>query len=116
MPRSIDADALLDKVLKQYTEHEKNGKLMFSACEIKQDIADMVTDASTIEAEPVKHGRWIFKDDDRMPWCTQAICSHCKKVVANNTHLAVDFGQRDFVAENLYCPNCGAKMDGGAEQ
>ena len=56
-----------------------------------------------IEAEPVRHGRWIegglFND--------LAKCSVCG---AKN----FTFG---FVCENKfgYCPNCGARMDGGTE-
>ena len=54
MPRPIDADSLLDKVLRHYTEQEKKGNLSFVACEIKQFFADMVNEAPTIEPP-----RWI---------------------------------------------------------
>lgn len=47
--RPIDADSLLDKVLRHYTEQEKKGNLSFVACEIKQSFADMVNEAPTIE-------------------------------------------------------------------
>ena len=53
MTRLIDADALLDEFLKRYTEREKNGHLVFAACEIKQDFADMISKAPTIDAVPV---------------------------------------------------------------
>ena len=43
MARLIDADALLDEFLKRYTERERNGNLVFAACEIKQDFADMIS-------------------------------------------------------------------------
>ena len=46
----------------------------------------------TIEAEPVRHGRWIEKDDGVMH------CTECDRV--GNPHT------------DNYCPNCGAKMDG----
>ena len=51
MPRPIDADALLDKVLRHYTEQEKKGNLSFVACEIKQSFADMVNEAPTLTAD-----------------------------------------------------------------
>lgn len=51
MPRPIDADSLLDKVLRHYTEQEKKGNLSFVACEIKQSFADMVSEAPTLTAD-----------------------------------------------------------------
>lgn len=61
----------------------------------------------------VRHGRWIFKDDDgAYPWTTKAICSECKEVIAWNSSLALEDRQIEFAEENHYCPNCGAKMDG----
>ena len=55
--RLIDADALLDKFLRSYTEQEKVGNFQFVACEIKQDFADMVCEQPTIDAVPVVHCR-----------------------------------------------------------
>ena len=49
----------------------------------KHDVAD----APTITAEPVKHGRWIWKDH-------YLVCSEC--------------GEEND--RKNYCPNCGAKM------
>lgn len=46
------------------------------------------------DAEPVKHGRWSEDDEGFYH------CSVCKEL-------------SDW--EHRYCPNCGAKMDGGAE-
>ena len=51
--RLIDADALLDEFLKRYTERERSGNLVFAACEIKQDFADMISDMPTVDAVPV---------------------------------------------------------------
>ena len=45
---------------------------------------------------PVVHGRWVFGGDG----CV--ICSKCNEEESNDNH-------RNF------CPNCGAKMDGGNE-
>ena len=50
----------------------------------------------TIEAEPVRHGRWIYNGYDEYP-----TCSYCN--------------QSDTYAGD-YCVNCGARMDGGAEE
>ena len=65
--------------------------------------ADDIDDAPTIEAEPVRHGEWIFSPDHAEGACT--MCNF--KIYGrpyNNTYLIVPYN---------YCPNCGAKMDGG---
>lgn len=54
---------------------------------------DVFEKAPTIEAEPVRHGRWIGGN-------ALDTCSECGGLGA------------DCFA---YCPQCGAKMDGGAE-
>ena len=51
--RLIDANFILDEFLKRYTERERNGKLVFAACEIKQDFADMISNVPTVDAVPV---------------------------------------------------------------
>ena len=53
MARLIDADALLDEFLNRYTERERGWNLVFAACEIKQDFADMISNATTVDAVPV---------------------------------------------------------------
>lgn len=56
------------------------------------EIAELATDP--IEAEPVRHGRWLINKEDG--WITIAPCSVCGGV------QDVDFP---------YCPNCGAQME-----
>lgn len=53
MMRLIDADSILNDFLKRYTERERNRNLVFAACEIKQDFADMISNATTVDAVPV---------------------------------------------------------------
>lgn len=48
------------------------------------------------DVAPVVHGRWVFGGDG----CV--ICSECNEEESNDNH-------------RNYCPNCGAKMDGGAD-
>ena len=50
----------------------------------------------TVDAVPVVHGRWVFGGDG----CV--ICSKCNEEESNDNH-------------RKFCPNCGAKMDGGAD-
>lgn len=57
----------------------------------------------TIDAAPVVHGRWLR--ENIRPKSYLRVCSMCKKTAY-------------FCGEGCsykYCPNCGAKMDGGAE-
>lgn len=51
----------------------------------------------TIEAEPVKHGRWEHKKHKLFGNEYDYICSTC----------GCDYA----LAQYRYCPNCGAKMD-----
>lgn len=43
-----DLDALIEKVIVKYLEHERKGELVFAAAEVKQDIVDLISDAPTI--------------------------------------------------------------------
>ena len=59
----------------------------------------LVEDAPTIDAVPVVHGEWIDMKlgDELMP--TICKCSVCGATWAG-------------VGGYIYCPNCGARMDG----
>lgn len=43
-----DLDALIEKVIAKYLEHERKGELVFAAAEIKQDIVDLISNVPTI--------------------------------------------------------------------
>lgn len=60
--------------------------------------AKEIADAPTIDAEPVRHGRWVEEPG-------MLICSECGDAWA--------LEQTEEVESFNYCPNCGAKMDGG---
>ena len=63
-------------------------------------------EAPTVDAVPVVHGRWIDKQTGAYGrW--QSWCSACGK------HSGI--GGIESNRHKLYCPNCGAKMDGGVE-
>ena len=90
--RLIDADALIND--------RENFIVIGAGDNICIDISD-IAKAPTIEAEPVKHGRleWYTEDIYRCTVCYEKV--HVKEVMG---HPDLD-----------YCPNCGAKMDGGAD-
>lgn len=57
--------------------------------------------------DPVKHGKWIEKMRPiRSKWASMCECSIC-----GDTVWVYD-GYRSW----NYCPNCGAKMDGGEDE
>ena len=91
--RPIDADALLAKMIHTNRYFD-----------IKFDIEE----APTIEAEPVKHGRWE-NTTEFFPWqeddgLRRYRCSVCGKRVTVSS-------ERKITDIFPYC-NCGARMDG----
>ena len=64
-----------------------------------------IDDMPTVDAEPVVHGKW---DDESVAFYRK--CSECG--------CCVEWDKKPFlygIGEYNYCPNCGAKMDGGAD-
>lgn len=81
--RLIDANALKQ----HYNVPDAEG--VFSYCDT---IMRVIDEQPTIEAKPVRHGRWIDNGEDKF------ICSACKGYVYRW------FGKSDF------CPRCSADM------
>jgi hypothetical protein len=69
---------------------------------------EYIAQMRTVEAEPVKNGRWIPTEYDGYadgnPVYDAFECSEC-----GHEHN----GEEDTLT--AFCPDCGAKMDGGAE-
>ena len=84
--RLIDADALIEEALTE------------GACGYIDAL--QIAIAPTVDAVPVRHGRWETNSDRP----DSLICSICK--------CGFDMWKHD---PHNYCPNCGAKMDGGAD-
>ena len=53
------------------------------------------------DVAPVRHGRWVEKE--KYTFGIMYDCSLCENRILDNGHSW------------NYCPNCGAKMDGGAD-
>lgn len=60
--------------------------------------------------EPVVHGEWISVDGT--PECDEWDCSVCERRLTFGELLNAE----DVYEWNHYCPDCGAKMDGGNEE
>lgn len=89
--RLIDADAL-DFSFDRRIFGEADENYVRGA----DDAIGVVQNAPTIEAALVRHGRWIS---------TGAISCKCSEC----GHMEL----KTRASEYAYCPNCGAKMDGG---
>lgn len=99
MPRLIDVDELAKFPIRlnHYDRINGNEHYVFGI----EAVLEYAENLPTIDAEPVRHGRWI----DRGDYVTTAygsldlkICSEC------NAEVTLD-------GYDYYCPNCGAKMD-----
>ena len=94
--RLIDAEAFLK------TEIDRCGSapLVGTCTSDNEYLSDRLKKAPTIEAKPVVHGRWEEASDG-----DGIVCPFCR----------TDFCTIIYDTEYFnYCPNCGAKMDGGA--
>ena len=93
--RLIDADELMLKV-------DMHGTNQFGM--LDEDIRQFINDVPTVDAQPVKHGRWEF--------CSNLMgeyfkCSEC----GYKGDVPTCMGEPIYI----FCPNCSAKMDGGAD-
>jgi hypothetical protein len=85
--RLTDLDEILPAIAKiQASDDEPNAKV--------GKILIALTDAPTVDAVEVVHGRWKRRGRKL------GECSECGEIV---------------LVRYPYCPNCGAKMDGGAD-
>ena len=86
--RLIDANRLLEVCKEAYHYEDSRGKLGYCI--------DAIKHAPTIDAQPVKHGRWIKGMLDGEGY-------HCSECRIWKKHIATAY----------YCQNCGAIMVGG---
>lgn len=74
--------------------------------------AEAIRNAPTFDAVPVVHGEWEWNDNG-MDWgigCWK--CSNCHHKPEANWETARNINPNTWNGSH-YCPNCGAKMDGG---
>ena len=81
------------------------------APELLEKILDVVETFSPVDAEPVQHGEWIYDPNANDFGIGGYVCSVCS---AKNNNLPCNavINPQIFVGSR-FCPDCGAKMDGG---
>lgn len=95
--RLIDADALKQDI--------------FNMCNCFDGVQQLVDEAPTVDAEPVRHGRWIPNEVGAVE--TKFECSECgRTVILCNDYFAkaTKYASHRFP----YC-HCGCKMDAEVE-
>ena len=99
--RFIDANNLIEEIREERCYNCRNFKDMKCDYCGTADYIYMIEDMPTIEAKPVVHGRWEEASDG-----DGIVCPFCR----------TDFCTIIYDTEYFnYCPNCGAKMDGGID-
>ena len=66
-----------------------------------ESVSEAVSDAPSVDAEPVRHGRWEVGNSD-FGWAEDINCSECGSMYT-------------FFKKPNYRPNCGSKMDAELE-
>ena len=116
--RESAIDAVLD-VLYDTTDIDLSGEKLEAA----------ILNVQAADVAPVRHGRWLLQANNERTnyrWNVTAECSECcdekKEIWAGFFPNVPDWLARDVALESAksvklsnYCPNCGAKMDGGAD-
>lgn len=74
-----------------------------SSADAWEDIIDRVKKQPTVDAEPIRHAHWIFKNN----LASELVCSSCFEQFHIATWQCPKF---------LRCPCCGAKMDKEVEE
>lgn len=99
--RLIDANAIIEKLQNYYeTLSPDIYSEMIRRDEVSSCIAELIN-ASTIETQPVKRGKWKCVNDDEGIW----MCSNCGNEISLEVGNPAEF-------EWFFCPYCGANMDG----
>ena len=105
MDEYIDLEAALREI-------ERRERLMVGDKTISVDaLKRFLLNRPAADVVPVIHGRWISLTE-----CANegVYCSICKKKIWQSDYARCSKKSRNKLRSN-YCPNCGAKMDGGNE-
>ena len=84
----------------EYVKREALRDALYDADAITMSGVKILNQFPVADVAPVRHGRWVEKE--KYTFGIMYDCSLCENRILDNGHPW------------NYCPNCGAKMDGGA--
>ena len=127
MAEYIEREAISEEIRKYYYKNPPNFSYGEGFDRGLDRAQRAILDAPAADVVPVRHGRWLLeanKDKVNCRWNVTAECSNCcdekKEIWAGFFPNVPDWLARDTalidaksVKLSNYCPNCGAKMDGG---
>ena len=82
-----------------------NGSVLGRNTGLADCIASEISGLPAADVAPVRHGKWIdaYPDIEPNPMFMYGICSECGFEQGISKYLS-------------YCPDCGCRMDGGADE
>ena len=102
MAKYVNLDKIIAKLEKAIEEHKADisEENAITAWIFKRFIAELEK-VPTVDVVPVKHGHWVKEKPDVLIHWHCSVCKNCYYLEEPNAN---------------YCPNCGAKMDGGEQK
>ena len=106
MTEYIEREAISEEIRKYYYKNPPNFSYGEGFDRGLDRAQRAILDAPAADVAEVRHGMWIEYENEADKGFHY--CSECK-------HQAFNYDEEDSTVEVLseYCPNCGAKMDGG---
>ena len=96
--KQVATDAVPEELMVDFMDEFGAG---FNSC--RNDMLRSIESLTPADVAPVVHGKWMKEDRGRVEYC--AVCDQC-----GFDWMWSDRGYFKF------CPNCGAKMDGEADE
>ena len=103
MAEYIEREAISEEIRKYYYKNPPNSSYGEGFDRGLDRAQRAILDAPAADVAPVRHGRWIDKGE-------YAVCTEC----GGRSGTQYD-GVETIPLMTQFCPNCGAKMDGGAD-
>lgn len=106
--RLIDADVLIEKLVHFEQSSSALKGIGLEPLMAIRTAGEMVQAMPAVDAAPVRHGRWVSIDEDSRGFFEECECSCCGRTTYLQFYVKV--------VDYEYCPNCGAKMNGGEQE
>ena len=103
MDEYIEREAISEGIRKYYYKNPPNSSYGEGFDRGLDRAQRAILDAPAADVAPVRHGRWVNKGE-------YAVCMEC----GGRSGTQYD-GVEPIPLMTQFCPNCGAKMDGGAD-